>query len=118
MYSSNYHGSNYYASAYYAALRGDLEAFNRLTTRDVQYEALRLVVSNSSDTRTMEKEYWLDVLGGSSRMSTADIMYEGIVLVGGFPTLKDYYDTQTSNIWPDHNSSEKAYWLKIIADTV
>lgn len=119
MYGSEFHGSNYYASLYYAALRGDeeaLAAFNRLTTRDVQYEALKLVSASVTDTRSMEREYWLGLFGG--RGTTLDIMYEGIILGLGNNALKDYYDSETGNIWPDHNSSEKAYWLKIIADNI
>ena len=118
MWGSEFHGSNYYASLYYGALRGDadaLAAFNSLSTRDVQYEALKIVVT-PSDTRTMEYAYWQSLFGGTG--STLDIMHEGIIIGLSNPTLKDYYDTQTSTVWPDHNSSEKAYWLKIIADNI
>ena len=118
MYSTQYHVSNYYASAYYDALRGQLDAFNRLTTRDVQYEALKLVVVRASDTRTMEREYWFALLGGNANWSTLDIMHEGIIKALGNSTLKDYYDTVTGQTWPDHNSSEKAYWLKLLADNI
>lgn len=114
MYGSEFHGSNYYASLYYAALRGDLEGFNSLSTRDVQYEALRLVSSRVTDTRTMEYSYWQALFGGNG--STLDIMHEGVIIGLGFSTLKDYYDSETNKVWPDHNSSEKAYWLKIIAE--
>lgn len=120
MYNSDFYGSDYYASIYYGVLRGDeadLTAFSRLSTRDVQYEALKLVQA-SSDTRTMEREYWLTLLGGNARHTTSDIMYEGIIIGLGFSALKDYYDNITGQTWPDHNTSEKAYWLKIIADNV
>lgn len=118
MYGSEFHGSDYYASLYYAALRGDpeaLAAFERLSTRDVQYEALKLVSARVTDTRTMEYSYWLGVLGGNPNWSTLDIIYEGIIKTLGHATLKDYYDNITGQVWPDHNSSEKAYWLSIIA---
>lgn len=121
MYGSDFHGSNYYASLYYAALRGDedaLAAFNKLSTRDVQYEALKLVSVRPLDTRSMERDYWLGLLGGSSNWSTLDIMHEGIIKTLGHATLKDYYDNTTGTVWSDHNSSEKAYWLKIIAENV
>ena len=117
MYSTEYHGSNYYASLYYGVLRGDavdISAFERLSIRDVQYEALLLVVTNS-DRHTMLHAYWLNLFGG--RGSTTDILYEGVTGLG-FTNLKDYYDNITGTTWPDHNSSEKAYWLKIIADNV
>ena len=118
MWGSDLHGSNYYASLYYAALRGDpeaLAAFNRLTTRDVQYEAL-LLAGGRGATRDMEHGYWLGIFGG--RGSTADILYEGIVIGLGMQDVKEYYDTQTSQIWGDFNSSEKAYWLSIIAENI
>ena len=118
MFGTDFHGSDYYASLYYGALRGDeadTTAFNRLSLRDVQYEALKLVAP-VSDTRTMEHAHWFGIFGG--RGSTADILYEGAILGLGFPALKDYYDDATSNVWPDHNSSEKAYWLKLIADNI
>lgn len=115
MYDSYFHASNYYASLYYAALRGDrLGEFNRLSLHDIQYEALSLVVSPVTDARSMEREYWLGLFGG--RGSTADIVYEGIILGLGFPDMKAYYDNQTSKVWPDANSSEKAYWLKTLVD--
>ena len=91
--------------------------FNRLSTRDIQYEALRLVVT-PSDSRTMEREYWFSIFGGNPNWSTLDIMHEGIIKGLSNPTLKDYYDGQTANVWPDHNSSERAFWLKIIADNI
>jgi len=118
MYGSEFHGSNYYASLYYAALRGEpdaLAALSRLSTRDVQYEAL-LRVTTSSDARTMEYEYWRGLFGGKG--STADILYEGIVIGLGFQDLKAYYDSETGKVWPDHNSSEKAYWLKLLAENI
>lgn len=118
MYGSDFHSSNYYASLYYGVLRGDsadVSAFERLSLRDVQYEALRLVTT-LSDTRTMEHAYWLSLFSGKG--STADLLYEGIIVGLGFTSLKDYYDNITGTTWPDHNSSEKAYWLKIIADNV
>lgn len=119
MYNSEYHGSDYYASLYYGVLRGDavdLAAFERLSTRDVQYEALKIVSSRTLDTRSMEKDYWISVLGGNVNWSTLDVMHEGIIKTLGHATLKDYYDTVTGTVWSDHNTSEKAYWLKIIAD--
>lgn len=121
MYGSEFHGSNYYASLYYAALRGEpdaLEAFNKLSTRDVQYEALKLVSVRALDTRSMERDYWLSVLGGNTNWSTLDIMHEGIIKSLGFNTLKEYYDDVTGTIWGDHNSSEKAYWLSVIANNI
>lgn len=119
MYGSQYHGSNYYASLYYAAKNGEqLDEFNRLSTRDVQYEALRLVSTRVTDSRTMEREYWYAKFGGNSNWSTLDIMYEGILKGQGYTSLKDFYDYETGKVWPDHNSSEKAYWLSIIAANV
>ena len=118
MFGSKFHGSDYYASLYYAALRGDpeaLAALSRLSTRDVQYEALMRVVT-PSDARTMEYEYWKSLFGGTG--STLDIMHEGIIIGLSNPTLKDYYDGETSTVWPDHNSSEKAYWLKILSENL
>jgi hypothetical protein len=116
MYQSNYYESDYYASAYYRAQDGDFTGFDKLSTRDVQYEALKIVSSRSSDTRTMEREYWFGLFGGNANWSTLDIMNDGIVVAGGYSTLKDYYDAITGTVWPDHNSSEKAYWLKVIID--
>ena len=115
MFESEYYGSNYYAAAYFRALTGDTSDFDRLSLRDVQYEALRLVVT-PSDARSMEREYWISLFGGNG--TTADVLHEGVILGLGFASLKDYYDDITSNVWPDHNSSEKAYWLKIIADNI
>ena len=118
MYGSEFHGSNYYASLYYGALRGDadaLAALSKLSTRDIQYEALTRVTT-PSDTRTMEHAYWYGIFGG--RGSTRDVMYEGIIIGLSHPTLKDYYDDQTTVVWPDHNSSEKAYWLKILTENI
>lgn len=120
MYNSNFHGSDYYASLYYGVLRGDaadVTAFERLSLYDVQYEALILVVTGS-DSRTMEREYWKGVFGGNDRQSTGDIIYEGMILGAGYSSPKDYYDAQTGVVWPDRNSSEKAYWLKVISDNI
>ena len=121
MFGSQFHGSDYYASLYYAVLRGDdgdaSAAFARLSLRDVQYEALLLVIGGK-DARSMEWEHWYATLGGNANWSTRDIMYEGILKGLGFSAFKDYYDSVTANVWPDHNSSEKAYWLKLIADNV
>lgn len=118
MYDSNFYGSNYYASLYYGVLRGDpaaVAAFAKMSLRDVQYEALRLV-ETGSDARTMEHAYWLRLLGG--RGTTADIKYEGIILGLGYSDYKAYYDAISATTWPDVNTSEKAYWLKVIADNV
>ena len=87
--------------------------FNRMSTRDIQYEALTRVVT-PSDARTMEYSYWQSLFGGTG--STLDIMHEGIIIGLGNSTLKDYYDTQTATTWPDHNSSEREYWLKILTE--
>ena len=117
MYGSNYHGSDYYSSGYYDALRttGLPAKFSRMSTRDIQYEALTRVLT-PSDARTMERAYWFSLLGGNSNWSTLDIMHEGIIIGLGNSTLKDYYDTQTATKWPDHNSSEREYWLKILTE--
>jgi len=117
-YGTQFHGSDYYASLYYGICNGEptaLDAFEKLSTRDVQYEALKLVVT-PSDTRTMEWSYWQSLFGGTG--STRDIVYSGMIVGLGFSTIKDYYDNQTATVWPDHNSSEKAFWLKVIADNI
>lgn len=93
----------------------NLARYDRMSTRDVQYEALRLV-ETGSDARSMEHAYWLRLFGGSG--TTADIKYEGIILGLGYSDYKAYYDAYTSLVWPDVNSSEKAYWLQIIAENV
>lgn len=93
----------------------DLTLYERMTIRDVKYEALRLVVT-PSDASTMEHAYWLSLFGG--RGTTADMLHEGIILGLGYSALKDYYDNITGTTWPDHNISEKAYWLKIISDNL
>jgi len=93
----------------------DLTPYIRQSTRDVQYEALK-VVTTPSDTRTMEREWWKSLFGGNG--STLDIMHEGIIKGLGNSTLKDYYDTITGTVWPDHNTSEKAYWLKVLQDNL
>lgn len=118
MYNSEFHGSNYYASLYYGVLRGnaaDTTAFERLSLVDVQYEALLLTITPVTDRHTMLHAYWLSLFGG--RGTTRDILYEGVTGLG-FQNLKDYYDNITGVTWPDHNSSEKAYWLQIIADNL
>ena len=118
MWGSEFHGSNYYASLYYAALREDdgaLDAFDRLSIRDVQYEAL-VFTGGKGTTNDMERVYWSGIFGGSG--STRDIMYEGIIIGLGMQDLKEYYDTQTSKVWEDFHSSEKAFWLKVIAENI
>ena len=89
--------------------------FTHLSLRDIQYEALQQT-GLRGDTRTMEHDYWLDLFGG--RGTTADILYEGIILGLGFSDLKGYYDNITGVTWPDANGSEKAYWLKILTDNI
>lgn len=116
MWGSEFHGSDYYASLYYAVLRGDAEVapiFSALSLRDVQYDAL-VAAGGRGSSRDMERAYWLGVFGGSG--SVADILYEGIVIGLGMQDLKAYYDNQTSVTWGDFNTSEKVYWLKILAD--
>lgn len=89
--------------------------FLRMSTRDLQYEALSIIVT-PSDARTMEYSYWKSLFGGTG--STLDIMHEGIITGLGNSTLKDYYDTITGTVWPDHNSSEREYWSKILQDNL
>lgn len=92
-----------------------LAPYNGMSLRDIQYEALKLTTT-PSDARTMEHAYWLSLFGG--RGSTGDILYSGVIVGLGFQDMKAYYDAQTSTVWPDRNSSEKAYWLKILADNL
>lgn len=121
MYASNYHSSDYYASLYYSVLRDDgeepdLSAFENLAVRDIRYEALKLVSTPDTDAHDMERQHWIGLFGGTG--TSNDVKHAGIIVGLGFTSLKDYYDNITGTIWPDVATSEKAYWLKIIADNL
>jgi len=89
--------------------------FLHLSRKDIRYEALIRVVT-PSDANSMLREYWKGLFGGSG--STSDILYEGAVLGLANPQLKDYYDNITGTVWPDHNSSERQYWLQILSNNL
>lgn len=114
-YGSDYYASDYYASLYYQVLSGevDVSAFEKLSTRDVRYDALKLVNPSITDAHDMERQYWIGLFGGNG--TTNDVKHAGIIIGLGFGSLKDYYDDITGVVWPDTATSEKAYWLKIIA---
>lgn len=121
MYQSNYYSSDYYASLYYGIQQGDeadITAFSKLAFYDVKYEALKIATGLASDLDNMEKEYWLTLFSGRRKYTIPELKYEGIKLGLGFRDYKDYFDSQTTTTWPDVNTSEKAYWLKVIVDNI